>query len=141
MAAEYVSPFNIEENRFGPDQLAPAAPIQAYAKLQGPDWIYYIQSLAITIGRSPEGTLPANPEDAIDVDLGATRKNVSRKHAKIQFNFRTRKWELVVLGRNGVRHNGELYKPAPEAVLLESGCVGCGAGPSAGSPVLPVSLF
>jgi hypothetical protein len=86
------APFVIEENRFAADEVAPAAPVQAYAKLQGPDWVYYVQALSIVLGRSPEGTAPVDPTDAVDVDLGAGRKNVSRKHAKIQFNFRTRKW-------------------------------------------------
>lgn len=98
-AEELVRPFNIEENRFTDEQAAPAAPVQAYAKLQGPDWVYYVQSLSITIGRSPEGAVAADPNDAVDVDLGASRKNVSRKHAKIQFNFRTRKW-YVGTGRS-----------------------------------------
>ncbi|KAI9033307.1 fork head domain-containing protein [Hyaloraphidium curvatum] len=118
-SSDFAKPFNVELNRSTTE--IPVAPVQAYAKLQGADWVFYVQTLAITIGRSPEGAAPADPADAVDVDLGSGRKNVSRKHAKIQFNFRTRKWELLVLGRNGVRHAGELYKPSPEPVLLESG--------------------
>lgn len=36
----------------------------------------------------------------VDVDLGNS-KAISRKHAKIFYNFGTQRFELSVLGRNG----------------------------------------
>lgn len=82
--------------------------IQAYAKIAGCNWTYYVKTLKVTIGRNTEFHLhnndPTNP-DLIDIDLGPS-KVVSRKHASIVFNMDSRKWQLFVHGRNGLKVNG-----------------------------------
>ncbi|RLV94722.1 Fork-head transcriptional regulator 2 [Spathaspora sp. JA1] len=90
--------------------------IQAYAKLAGCDWTYYIQRLSITIGRSQE----VNNKDNVDIDLYPIMA-VSRHHAIINYNLHTRCWELKVVGKNGVRIDG--YRNITNIVKLRSGCV------------------
>lgn len=97
--------------------------IQAYAKLAGATWTYYIQSLTVTIGRTPEdeaATDTQKPEDAVEIDLGPA-KVVSRNHARIEYNFVSRYWELHVNGRNGVKIQNKLYKKDGKVVKLKSG--------------------
>lgn len=87
--------------------------IQAYAKIAGCNWTYYVKSLSISIGRNTEfhtnnSTANANAvnnPDLIDIDLGPS-KVVSRKHASIEYNLNGRKWQLFIHGRNGLKVNG-----------------------------------
>lgn len=73
------------------------AQVQAYAKLAGSTWTYYVQSLTVVIGRTSE---QASEDKDVQIDLGPA-KVVSRKHATIQYNGEY--WELTVTGRNGVK--------------------------------------
>lgn len=73
------------------------AQVQAYAKLAGSTWTYYVQTLSVVIGRTSE---PASEDKDVQIDLGPA-KVVSRKHATIQYNGEF--WELTVTGRNGVK--------------------------------------
>jgi hypothetical protein len=108
--------FSIAEARL--QALPEDSPVQAYAKLAGPDWTYFVQSLSIVLGRRSEGV---TDNEGIDVDLGTEKKNVSRKHAQITYNYNMRKWELLVLGRNGLRVNETFYKPQSDPIGIESG--------------------
>lgn len=71
-----------------------SGPVQAYAKLEGDDFCYYIRTLQVTLGRKV-----SNP-DNVDILLGNT-KSVSRQHARLFFNFSTQRFELMVFGKNG----------------------------------------
>jgi hypothetical protein len=68
--------------------------VQAYAKLEGDDFCYYVRTLQVTMGRKV-----SNPEN-VDILLGNT-KSVSRQHARLFFNFSTQRFELMVFGKNG----------------------------------------
>ncbi|KAL7666155.1 Fork-head transcriptional regulator 2 [[Candida] zeylanoides] len=89
-----------------------ATEVQAYAKIAGQDWTFYVKSLAVSIGRNTEpggGAAPAPAAilpPAVDIDLGPA-KVVSRQHANIAYNLDLRCWELRVLGRNGARIDGQ----------------------------------
>lgn len=78
--------------------------IQAYAKLAGKSWSYYVKATRINIGRSQE---PNGRDDDVQLDLGPS-KIVSRKHASIAYNGRY--WEIDVFGRNGVKIDKVLVK-------------------------------
>ncbi len=52
-------------------------------------------------------------------DLG-TSKIISRKHARIDFNFRTRHFELTVLGKNGATVDGVHYSSRSPPTKLSS---------------------
>lgn len=87
--------------------------IQAYAKIAGCNWTYYVKSLTISIGRNTDFHATGNTnnnsatasKDLIDIDLGPS-KVVSRKHATIEYNLNGRKWQLFINGRNGLKVNG-----------------------------------
>lgn len=103
------------------------AGVQAYAKLSGRGWTYYIKKLRNIIGRPPEGaaegaseypdaeheneidpgTLPTAtaPERGVHINLGPN-KMVSRNHAEITFDPNTEQWNVTVHGRNGIKVNG-----------------------------------
>ncbi|KAJ3032480.1 transcription factor [Rhizophlyctis rosea] len=72
----------------------PQTPVHAYAKLEGPEFTYFLRKLQVMIGRKVQ------PTDAVDVHLG-NFKSISRQHARIQFNFMTGKFELAIYGKNG----------------------------------------
>lgn len=99
-----------------------AAGVQAYAKLSGKGWTYYIKKLINVIGRPPEGTTEGDAEHINDIDHGTLptatepergvhvnlgpNKMVSRSHAEISFDSNSEKWNVLVHGRNGIKVNG-----------------------------------
>ena len=68
--------------------------ISAYAKLEFDHFCFYIQTLALTVGRK------AKRDDNVDVHLGMS-KSISRQHARIYYQFIATTWEIEVLGKNG----------------------------------------
>ncbi|KAH3677611.1 hypothetical protein WICMUC_001714 [Wickerhamomyces mucosus] len=103
-----------------------ATEVQAYAKIAGNNWTYYVKSLSILIGRNTEvqNTHTEDGKDSIHIDLGPA-KVVSRQHASINYNLETRIWQLVVWGRNGAKVDGMKVTCGPHAVPtpLHSGSV------------------
>lgn len=107
-----------------------ATEVQAYAKISGKDWTYYVKGLEISIGRNTDTAVSLPTVDVkdgnstIDIDLGPA-KVVSRKHAVIKFNMQHGGWELLVLGRNGAKVNFKRVQVGPAAppVLLTSGTI------------------
>jgi forkhead protein FKH len=106
--------------------------VQAYAKLAGRDWTYYVKSLRNIIGRPPEGQSSKNntpelngvpsenvDEDGVHVDLGPV-KMVSRLHAEISFDTDddAERWEILVHGRNGIRINGVPLRKGENHALI-----------------------
>ena len=69
---------------------------QAFAKLSGQNWTYYLNETQIVIGRGEK-------DSSVDVDLGPG-KMVSRKHARIAYE--EEEWWLTVDGRNGLKADG-----------------------------------
>ncbi|ORX63802.1 hypothetical protein DL89DRAFT_210801, partial [Linderina pennispora] len=88
------------------------APVQAYAKLEGPDFCYYVRTLEVTLGRHPTSA----HHESVDIDLGDS-KAVSRRHAKIFYNFVSQSFELQVFGKNGCLVDDEYFKRG-QAVTL-----------------------
>ncbi|KAG5519326.1 hypothetical protein PMAC_001951 [Pneumocystis sp. 'macacae'] len=88
--------------------------VQAYAKLAGATWTYYVKALNVTIGRGPDRTQSESESHTkfdirVDLDLGPA-KVVSRKHAIIEYDLQGRFWECIVYGRNGIRIDNKLYR-------------------------------
>lgn len=79
-----------------------AIEVQAYAKIAGRDWTYYVKSLSVSIGRNTDvgGQLLT-----VDINLGPA-KVVSRLHAAITYNVDLRCWDFKVFGRNGAKVDG-----------------------------------
>ncbi|TPX63666.1 hypothetical protein SpCBS45565_g06449 [Spizellomyces sp. 'palustris'] len=89
-------------------------PTMAFAKLEGPDFVYHIKKLQVSLGRR------GSSADQVDIDLG-TSNSISRLHAMIQFNRSIQKFELAVYGKNGVWVNGEHVHRGMDPVPLEHG--------------------
>uniref|UniRef100_A0A061QN52 Forkhead-associated domain-containing family protein n=1 Tax=Tetraselmis sp. GSL018 TaxID=582737 RepID=A0A061QN52_9CHLO len=88
-----------------------------FAKLLGtanfPSPGYYIvKKYEIVLGRKSKSS-------NLDIVLG-DNMNISRKHAKIVFNFAKGAFQLEVLGKNGVTVGGVLYTPSSDPLALKS---------------------
>ena len=88
--------------------------IPAYFALEFPDvrFTYYLQKLSVSLGRS---------DSTADIDLGAL-KNVSRLHARIEYEEQLEQFVLAVIGRNGAFVDSVWYEPG-ERVPLAERCV------------------
>jgi hypothetical protein len=91
---------------------------QAFAKIAGRTWTFYVFALHIIIGRpgakqpkvertpeagsSQRAATPRSPQDmTIDIDLGPDQQ-VSRLHAEIAYDQEQAQWFIIVNGRNGL---------------------------------------
>uniref|UniRef100_A0A0D9XRY3 FHA domain-containing protein n=1 Tax=Leersia perrieri TaxID=77586 RepID=A0A0D9XRY3_9ORYZ len=117
-----------------PSAAAAASDLEVgFAKLQGENFEYYMQTYSIVLGRLSKRPNPNNPHpnpnppsaaaaDDVDVDLGILGggRNVSRRHARIFYDFARRRFALEVLGKNGCLVEGVLHVPGGEPVKLDS---------------------
>lgn len=86
-----------------------------FAKLQGEDFEYYMQTYSIILGRNSK-------KSAVDVDLSSLGggMNISRHHARIFYDFQRRRFALDVIGKNGCLVEGVLHLPGNPPVKLDS---------------------
>ncbi|XP_022930939.1 FHA domain-containing protein FHA2-like [Cucurbita moschata] len=86
-----------------------------FAKLQGEDFEYYMQTYSIILGRNSK-------KSTVDVDLSSLGggMNISRHHARIFYDFTRRRFALEVLGKNGCLVEGVLHLPGNAPVKLDS---------------------
>ncbi|XP_073317176.1 FHA domain-containing protein FHA2 [Primulina huaijiensis] len=86
-----------------------------FAKLQGEDFEYYMQTYSIILGRNSK-------KSSVDVDLSSLGggMNISRNHARIFYDFQRRRFALEVLGKNGCFVEGVLHLPGHNPVKLDS---------------------
>lgn len=86
-----------------------------FAKLQGEDFEYYMQTYSIVLGRNSK-------KSTVDVDLSSLGggMNISRHHARIYYDFQRRRFALDVLGKNGCFVEGVLHLPGNSPVKLDS---------------------
>lgn len=89
--------------------------IQAFAKICGRDWTYYVQHPEIYIGREQA---QENGEDSplVHIDLGPS-KVVSRTHAVITYGPDDQLWHIKVHGRNGVKIDDEDLRKGESRVI------------------------
>lgn len=79
------------------DELASHSRVSAYARLDFENNVFYVQTLQVVLGRKSNDDLI---QQDVDVHL-SERKAISRRHAKIFYNFGTQRFEISVLGKNG----------------------------------------
>ncbi|XP_030497379.2 FHA domain-containing protein FHA2 [Cannabis sativa] len=86
-----------------------------FAKLQGEDFEYYMQTYSIILGRNSK-------KSNVDVDLSSLGggMNISRHHARIFYDFSRRRFALEVIGKNGCLVEGVLHLPGNPPVKLDS---------------------
>lgn len=73
--------------------------ISAYARLDFENFTFFVQTLQVVLGRKSNDEFQTS-HHAVDVHL-SSKKAISRRHAKIFYNFGTQRFELSILGRNG----------------------------------------
>lgn len=106
--------------------------VKAFARISGQNWTYYVQELAIVVGRPPDAVsrhsssigaesspVPRNDAEEIHIDLGPS-KTISRFHSLIFFDRDDSQWYVDVKGRNGLRINDRDLRCGQKSVL------GCG---------------
>lgn len=81
--------------------------ITAFAKLQGPDWSFFLQKKSITGGRSLPSEL-SDTESKPDLCIGQS-PDIATIHFKIEFNHTSGRWELCCFGSSGVMVDGMRY--------------------------------
>lgn len=74
--------------------------ISAYARLDFDNYTFFVQTLQVILGRKSNDELINGSQHSVDVHL-SSKKAISRRHAKIFYNFGTQRFELSILGRNG----------------------------------------
>ncbi|KAL8714132.1 MAG: hypothetical protein Q9220_001860 [cf. Caloplaca sp. 1 TL-2023] len=106
-----------------------ASGVQAYAKISGRLWTYYVRRLDVIIGRPPDpdaqyhstlggesSPVPREEPSTIDINL-APIKAVSRLHARLYYAVQDQKWHIEVKGRNGVLLNDRKIKRGEESEM------------------------
>lgn len=76
-----------------------ASRISAYARLDFDDYTFFVQTLQVVLGRNSNEEIQST-QHSVDVHLGS-KKAISRRHAKIFYNFGTQQFEISIMGRNG----------------------------------------
>ena len=86
-----------------------------FAKLQGEDFKYIMQSYEIIVGRNSK-------KGKVDFDLSAVGgdRDVSRRHARIFYDFQHRSFALEALGQHGCYVQRVLHRPGDDPVKLKS---------------------
>ena len=90
-------------------------PIQAFAKLCGKNWTYYVQNPEIYIGREQALESGEDPPP-VHIDLGPS-KVVSRTHAIVTYESDDQLWHLRVHGRNGVKVDDQDLRKGESKVI------------------------
>ncbi|KAI5013781.1 hypothetical protein ZWY2020_046477 [Hordeum vulgare] len=86
-----------------------------FAKLQGKDFHYIMQSYEIIVGRNSK-------KGKVDLDLSvvAGDKDVSRRHVRIFYDFQHHSFALEVLGQHGCYVQRVLHLPGDDPIKLKS---------------------
>lgn len=77
-----------------------ASKISAYARLDFDNYTFFVQTLQVVLGRRSNDDQDHSSYHTVDVHL-SSKKAISRRHAKIFYNFGTQRFEISVSGRNG----------------------------------------
>ncbi|KAJ7961578.1 FHA domain-containing protein FHA2 [Quillaja saponaria] len=86
-----------------------------FAKLQGKEFEYYMQTYSIILGRNSKTS-------TVDLDLSSLGggMKISRHHAHIFYDFTNHHFALEVLGKNGCLVKGVLHLPSNTPIKLNS---------------------
>lgn len=74
--------------------------ISAYARLDFENSTFFVQTLQVLVGRQGNNESFNSTQQEVDIHI-SSKKAISRRHAKIFYNFGTQRFELSILGRNG----------------------------------------
>lgn len=82
------------------EELSELSKISAYARLDFDNYTFFVQTLQVVLGRKANDEPVLSSHHSVDVHL-SSKKAISRRHAKIFYNFGTQRFEISILGRNG----------------------------------------
>ena len=104
--------------------------INAFAKICGRDWTYYVFEPRITFGREPEDARQslgpggeAEEKFEVHIDLGPS-KTVSRNHAQLYYESSDDRWHFQVLGRNGAKINDSVMRKGDDRAVQSGDVIG-----------------
>jgi hypothetical protein len=104
---------------------------QAFAKIAGRTWTYYVSNLNVVIGRpnvkvkSPGNAMgeAAHLDMQVDIDLGPDQQ-VSRLHAEISYDQDREQWFVIVNGRNGLTVDEQRLEKGDKLYLHSGNVIG-----------------
>jgi hypothetical protein len=124
--AQYEVGVSIDHNNQVVEQSA-----QAFAKIAGRTWTYYVSNLNVIIGRP--NVKPKSPGNVIgeathldmqvDIDLGPDQQ-VSRLHAEISYDQDREQWFVIVNGRNGLTVDEQRLEKGDKLYLHSGNVIG-----------------
>jgi hypothetical protein len=88
----------------------------SYAKLEGPTFKYFLYKLNVILGREKTGVDPISDEQIIFI--GNSQK-ISRKHAKIYWNFDNMQWEIKILSKNKAIVGSKTLRQHDPPIILQ----------------------
>ncbi|KAF2433215.1 hypothetical protein EJ08DRAFT_694862 [Tothia fuscella] len=110
---------------------------QAFAKIAGRNWTFYVSNLRVVIGRpnlkakgegTPGGSAnprpPTSTDMTVDIDLGPDQQ-VSRVHAEIAYDTEQSRWFIVVNGRNGLTVDDRRLDRGQRMFLRSGNVINC----------------
>lgn len=97
--------------------------INAFAKICGREWTYYVFEPRIIFGREPEESRGGEEDSGVHVDLGPA-KTVSRNHAQLYFNSLDDTWHVSVTGRNGGKINDTVIRKGEDRAIQSGDVIG-----------------
>ncbi|KAI4256476.1 MAG: hypothetical protein LQ352_002082 [Teloschistes flavicans] len=97
--------------------------VQAYAKVCGRHWTYYVRELSVVIGRPPDpisrhesSPTPRRDPPDVHIDLGPSRA-ISRYHAELYYDMDDQQWHIHIKGRNPVQINDKKLSGGQQSVV------------------------
>lgn len=98
--------------------------IQAYAKIEGDSWVYFMKKPSCVFGKapSPDKTFQASKtSEAVDFYLSYD-ETISPIHLRIEYSPDRLCWEVICLGKTSIMMDGEVLEPFthPRPLRLKS---------------------
>ncbi len=90
--------------------------MNSFGKLEGLEFKKYIHKLIVFLGRDPDTENFENC-DIQSIYIGDSQK-ISRRHAKISWNFENATWEIQILSKNKAIINGVTIRNVDSAQTL-----------------------
>jgi hypothetical protein len=82
--------------------------VDSYGKLEGPYFKKFIHKLTVYLGRDPNTELFDNTDEQ-SIFIGDSQK-ISRRHAKLYWNYEKGHWEIQILSKNKAVINGQILR-------------------------------
>lgn len=100
------------------------SPIQAYAKIEGEGWVYFMKKPSCVFGKAPSKDMqfkPGNGKDPVDFYL-SNDELISPLHLRIEYSPDRLCWEALCVGKSSIGIDGVNVEPfsPPHSLKLRS---------------------